>query len=125
LEINLLVVKLKSKLFLWQGGVLVFLSSLPWLGLGRYTFSDISDNIWPRLEIFHIDFLYEFLSIPIRIIVELGLLDQLFLFNDGRTIKPFMVFIFYFVSGITSLLISVSIFLWQNSIKGLKSPQEK
>lgn len=110
-----MITRLKSSLFLWQGAVLIFLSSLPWIGLGKYTFSDMSGTIWPRLEILHLDFLYELLCIPIKLLIEFGIAETFFVFSDGKSIRPFMLFVFYLIMGIISLLVGFILFVFNEN----------
>src|SRR5262249_46656121 len=84
-------------------GVLSFaVSALPWIGLGVFAFVIPGwDIVVPRLELFHSDMLYELLAFPLDIIALIPPFDE-FVYFEGEgpaRVRPFVVFLFYFLIG--------------------------
>lgn len=83
---------------------------LPWLGLGSYSFSVPGyDFEFPRLELFHNEFLWELLSLPLRCVALIAPLRPLVFFQGEGviTVRPLVVSLFWFLVGILLLWVSL------------------
>jgi hypothetical protein len=92
------------------GCVAFGLSLLPWLGLGGYAFVVPGWGIvLPRLHLIHSTFLYDAISIPLQFIALIPPLDDIIYFSgEGRaTVRPFVVFLFWFLVGLVCLWIAL------------------
>lgn len=104
----------RHRVFLVVGIVSLIFALLPWLGFGPYAFVVPGTDIFPpRLDVLASDpgefvrpvfsAIYTAMEFPLYLVALIPPLDDAVYFQgEGRAaVRPFMVFVFWFVVGVT------------------------